>query len=255
MNTADVKSTGMPVADPAPARRSLRRFLPVAVLLSGLAGFFLLGLGEYLSLSMMTEHILELDRLVAENFWLSATVFTSVYALLTAFSVPGGLVLTLLGGCVFGTWLGTALVVTGATVGACGVFLAARTAFEETLRRRARGWLGRFEHGFRRNALSYLLVLRLVPLFPFWLVNIVPAFLGVPLRTYVIGTLIGIIPGSFVYASVGNGLSALVAVGEEPDLGAIFAPEILLPILGLAMLALVPVFYRRFSTDHGEERP
>ena len=93
--------------------------------------------------------------------------------------------------------------------------------------------------------MSYLLVLRLVPLFPFWLVNLVPAFLGVSLRTYVIGTFFGIMPGTFVYASVGRGLGSILAAGERPDLGIIFKAEVLIPLLGLALLALIPVIYKR----------
>jgi uncharacterized membrane protein YdjX (TVP38/TMEM64 family) len=110
----------------------------------------------------------------------------------------------------------------------------------------------RMEEGFRADALSYLLVLRLIPIFPFWLVNIVPAFLGVPLRTYVLGTLIGIIPGSFVYASVGNGLGAVFDAGQTPDLGIVFEPAILLPIVGLAVLALLPVAYRKSKARRKE---
>jgi uncharacterized membrane protein YdjX (TVP38/TMEM64 family) len=108
------------------------------------------------------------------------------------------------------------------------------------------------EEGFRQDALSYLLVLRLIPIFPFWLVNIVPAFLGVPLGTYVLGTFVGIIPGSFVYASVGNGLGAVFDAGGTPDLGIIFEPAILLPIVGLAVLALLPIAYRRFKARRRE---
>ncbi len=102
------------------------------------------------------------------------------------------------------------------------------------------------EAGFQKNALNYLLVLRLVPLFPFWLVNLVPAFLGVPLRTYILGTFLGIIPGTFVYASVGNGLGAVFDMGEKPDLGIILSPEVFGPLLGLAALSLVPIAYRKF---------
>ena len=107
--------------------------------------------------------------------------------------------------------------------------------------------LQRMEAGFRENALNYLLVLRLIPLFPFWLVNLVPAFLGVSLRHYVIGTFIGIIPGTFVYASLGNGLGAILDAGGAPDLKIIFSPEILIPIVGMAVLALLPVVYKRWK--------
>ena len=100
------------------------------------------------------------------------------------------------------------------------------------------------ESGFRDNAISYMLILRLVPLFPFWLVNLVPAFLGVSFASYAVTTVIGIIPGTAVYSSVGNGLGALVEAGRMPDLGLITDPEILLPLLGLALLSFLPVVYK-----------
>jgi uncharacterized membrane protein YdjX (TVP38/TMEM64 family) len=109
------------------------------------------------------------------------------------------------------------------------------------------------EEGFHENALSYLLVLRLIPIFPFWLINIVPAFLGVALGTYVLGTFIGIIPGSLVFASVGNGLGAVFDAGQTPDLGIIFEPQIIGPILGLAVLALLPIAYRKFRSRNDKQ--
>ena len=101
------------------------------------------------------------------------------------------------------------------------------------------------EEGFRENALSYLLVLRLIPLFPFWLVNLVPAFLSVRVWTFVLGTFLGIIPGSFVYVMVGNGLAMIIDAGKQPDLGVIFEPEVLIPICGLVLLSLIPIAYKR----------
>ena len=160
---------------------------------------------------------------------------------------PGGLVLTVTAGFLFGTLGGGLTAVVGATLGAVAVFLIARTALGEPLRARAGPWLGRMEAGFRENALSYLLVLRLVPIFPFWLVNLVPAFLGVPLATYALGTFLGIMPATFVFASVGSGLGAVFDRGEEPDLGLVFEPRVLLPLLGLAVLALpYPPLYKRW---------
>jgi uncharacterized membrane protein YdjX (TVP38/TMEM64 family) len=135
--------------------------------------------------------------------------------------------------------------VIAATCGATVVFLIARTALGDSLRQKAGPAMRRMEAGFRENALNYLLFLRLIPVFPFWLVNLVPAFLGVPLATYVLATLVGIIPGSLVYASVGNGLGTVFEAGGRPDLGIIFEPEIILPILGLAVLAILPVAYKK----------
>ena len=154
-------------------------------------------------------------------------------------------VVTPVGGFLFGVWLGAALSVIGATLGSIAVFLAARTAFYDLFHARAGRALARLEDGFRRDSFSYLLFLRLVPVFPFWLVNIVPALLGMKLGPYALATLIGIIPGALVYSSVGAGLGVLIDSGEMPDPGIIFEWRILLPLLGLAILALVPVLYTR----------
>jgi uncharacterized membrane protein YdjX (TVP38/TMEM64 family) len=137
--------------------------------------------------------------------------------------------------------------VIAATIGATLLFLAARTALGDVLRAKAGPGLRKLEDGFKRDALSYLLVLRLVPAFPFFLVNLAPAFLGVSLRTYLIGTFFGIMPGTFVFASVGAGLGAVFDRGERPDLSIILSPPVLLPLLALAALALVPVIWNRFK--------
>ena len=173
-------------------------------------------------------------------------------------SLPGGAVMTIAGGFVFGAAWTTAYVVVSATVGATGLFLVAKTALGDPLRARAGPFIQRVEKGFRANALSYLLVLRLIPLFPFWLVNLAPAFLGVPLRVYVVATFFGIMPGTAVYAWVGGGLGQLLAEGGEPNLGMNFEPHILLPLIALAALSTLPIVYRRLrrrgrssSATHG----
>jgi uncharacterized membrane protein YdjX (TVP38/TMEM64 family) len=132
-----------------------------------------------------------------------------------------------------------------ATFGATLLFVIARTSLGELFRQRSEGALARLKDGFAKGAFNYLLFLRLVPLFPFWLVNLVAAFLDVPLRTFVLGTAIGIIPGAAVYANVGSGLGSVLDRGQAPDLRIILSPPILVPILALAVLSLVPIAYRR----------
>ena len=222
-----------------------RRVLPLALILAGIAVFFIFDLGSYLSLESLAEHRATLTRFVAEHEFLAAAVFVLLYALAISLSIPGGLVLTITGGFLFGSWLGACLVVIGATVGAAGIFLAARSALGHLLRRRAGPWLTRMEQGFRRNALSYLLFLRLMPVFPFFVVNLVAAFMGVSLRTFVIGTFFGIIPATFVYASIGAGLGAVLDQGSELELADAVQPEVVIGLGGLAILALLPVVYRR----------
>jgi uncharacterized membrane protein YdjX (TVP38/TMEM64 family) len=219
------------------------------VLVVALIGAFALRLDRYLSFDQLAAHREWLLAEVAQLGILAPLCYVLIYAAATGLSIPGAVLLTLVAGFLFGTLAGAAIVVVGATLGAIIVFLAARTALGDALRARAGSFVRKLEAGFRANALSYLLVLRLIPLFPFWLVNLVPAFLGVRLGTFVLGTFLGIIPGSFVYASLGSGLGALIARGERPDLGIIFQPGVLGPLAGLALLALLPVVYKRFNGE------
>jgi uncharacterized membrane protein YdjX (TVP38/TMEM64 family) len=223
------------------------RWLPLVCLAAGFVAFFAFGLHDYLTFDTLKANRAGLLDWVAARPLLAPLVYVLVYAAVVSFSLPGGAVLTVTGGFLFGTLLGGAYAVTGATIGAVVVFLAARTALGDTLRARAGGAVKRMEEGFREDAFSYLLVLRLVPLFPFFIVNLVPAFLGVSLGVYALATLLGIIPGALVYASVGNGLGAVFDAGDTPDLGILFTAPILLPIVGLCLLALVPVAYKRLK--------
>ncbi len=224
-----------------------RRLLPLAALLAIGLVVYGSGLYRYASFDTLERHSHDLDRLVTGRPVLSALAFVLIYAIATAASIPGAVFLTIAGGFLFGTLLGAGLAVTGASIGAIGVFLVARTSLGESLRSTAAPWLERMRNGFNENALSYLFVLRIIPLFPFWVVNIVPALLGVSLRTYTLATVIGIVPGALVFASVGSGLDSVIARGEEPDLGLVLEPSILLPLLGLAALALLPVAYKHLK--------
>lgn len=224
-----------------------RRFLPLALLVAALVAFFAFGLQDWIDLDVLRRHRLWLAAQVADHYLLMLLAYMAIYAVSTAVSVPGGAVLTIAGGFLFGQMVGSAASVVAATIGAVALFLAARTALGDPLRARAGPWLERLEKGFAENALSYLLVLRLVPLFPFFVVNLVPAFLGVSLRTYVIGTALGIIPGSFVYTAVGAGLGELFEAGTEFSTADVLSPQILVALIGLALLAMLPVAYKRFS--------
>ena len=234
-----------PTGQTVRAGHAARRLLPILVLVAGLVVFFALGLDRYVSFEALRENREWLVAQVERHGVLATVAFTLIYMVVIAFSIPGGAVLTMTAGFLFGTLVAAGCAVVGGTAGAVILFLAARTAFADILRARAGPGMRRMEAGFRENALSYLLVLRLIPLFPFWLVNLVPAFLGVSLRTYVVGTFFGIIPGTLVYASLGNGLGAILDAGENPDLGVIFEPAVLLPILALAALAMLPVISKK----------
>ncbi len=245
----EAAETGQPEAPVRGKRLSLKRMWPLAVLALGLAGFFAADLHQYVTFDSLRENRADLKALVAAHAYTAPIVFMAVYAVAIAFSVPGGAILTITGGFLFGNVFGTALVVIAATLGATALFLIAKTSLGDALRARAGPWMKKLEAGFQENALSYLLVLRLIPLFPFFVVNLVPAFLGVTLRTYVIGTFVGIIPGGFVFASVGAGLDSLIdkSAGETISPGDVLTPEIVTALVGLAILALLPVAYKRFK--------
>ena len=218
-----------------------RRFWLALAAVALLAALRFTGLGELLSLDTLARHREALLGFVAGNLLLAALAYVAVYALAVALSVPGAVILTLAGGFLFGAAWGTALTVFGATLGATGVFLFAKTIFgEQALDRlgpRAQG----LAEAIRRNAASYLLVLRLVPLFPFFLVNLVPAFVGVRLPVYVLTTFVGIIPGTAVFSLTGAGLGNILDAGGTLDLRSVLSPEILAGLIGLAVLSLAAI--------------
>ncbi len=228
---------------------SFARLLPLLLLLAVLVAFFALGLNKYLTLDLLRENREVLKTWVHEHKTEAVLLFILAYIMVAAFSLPLGVLLSVAGGFLFGSVFGAAWIVVGATIGATILFFVAKTALGEPLRERFASQLKKMEEGFRTNAFSYLLLLRLVPLFPFWLVNLAPAFLGVSVTTFVVTTAIGIIPGSFVFASIGNGLNALFEAGERPDLSLmalLSRPDFYVPIVGLAVLSLIPIVYRTF---------
>lgn len=203
------------------------------------------GVLDYLSFEALAENRAWLAAQVVSLGYAAPLIFLAVYAVATALSLPTGLLLSTLGGFLFGTFFGGFLNVVGATLGATAIFFAAKTVLGDALRERAGPSVQKFEAGFRENELSYMLVLRLVPVFPFWLVNLAPAFLGVRATTYVIGTFLGIVPGALVFASVGTGLGAVLASGGTPDGSVILQPEVIGPIAALVILSLLPVFTKK----------
>lgn len=244
-------ATGDDVDESKPASGWLR-FLPIAVIASGVlvAGYFLWGFPIF---EVLAKHYQTMTDWRDANWTASIALFTLVYVIAVAFSVPGAVWLTLIGGFLFGTILGSVLVVAAATSGAVLIFLAARTALGDSLRARAGRWLEAMEDGFRQGEVSYLLIMRLVPAVPFFVANLAPAFFGARLWTYVWTTAVGIIPGTVVYISIGAGLGAQLARGEAPDLGVIFQPHVLGPLLGLAVLAALPLVLKRLGLLKGKD--
>jgi len=226
-------------------RFTWRRLLPPLVLLAGLGLFFALDLSQYLSFSVLAEHRQSLLAWAAAHNWLAPLAYIGLYILIVTFSLPGATVMTVSGGFVFGVWAGGAYAVVGATVGATLLFIVAKSSLGDFLLAKAGPAVKRMQSGFEANAWSYMFVLRLVPIFPFFLVNLAPAFLGVPLRIYVVATLFGILPGGLVFALAGAGLGSVFDSGQAFTLQGILTPEMIAALCGLALLAMLPVVYKK----------
>lgn len=224
---------------------TLKRTIPLLLLGLGLALFMALDLGRFFDLSELQSHQTELQRWVDERPVVAPAVYILFYTALVAFSLPVASFVTIVGGFLFGVWFGTLSTAIGATLGASLVFLAARTALRDVLRAKAGPWLDKLEGEFRTNGFHYLLFLRLVPAFPFWLVNIAPALFGVRFVPFVLATAAGILPGTFVFTYFGHGLSATLQQSHDLSLAAIATPEILIGLTLLALVSLLPVWFKR----------
>ncbi len=223
----------------------LRR-LPIIVI-AAVAIFGAVYLRDYLTFETLAERREDLLAFRDANYLLTALMFIFTYVLIAGFSLPGATIATLTGGFLFSTFPGALFNIFGATLGATAIFVAARWGFGEKLGARLEGSEGvvkKIKDGIDENQWSMLFFIRLVPAVPFFMANLVPSFLEVPLRRFVISTFFGIMPGAIVYTSVGAGLGEVFARGETPDLGIIFQPQILLPILGLALLSVLPILIK-----------
>ena len=238
----------------APTGR-IRRFVPAFVVAAGLAAGYALGLQRYLSLDFLAASSDALTGYAAAHPVLAPSLFFAAYVAAVAFSFPAASVLTIFGGFLFGWLAGGTLVAFAATLGATLLFLAARGAFADMLRRRLGGFAGRVAAGFEEDAFGYLLALRLAPIFPFFVVNIAPAFLKVGLRTYVAATFLGILPGTFAYAWLGQGVGSVIGAarkgGHAASLADLVTPQITLAFALLALVAALPPVVRRIRRQRG----
>ncbi len=247
---------GLMMADKALRRtdkgrgKALLRFLPLAVILAGLGFAYAMGWHRVLSLTYLADSRADLGAFIETNYLLSLAGFFLVYALATAFSFPAASVLTIVAGLFFGWLVAGVLVAFAATLGATALFLAARSAFGDVLHRNLGDRVARLADGFEKDAFGYLLVLRLAPIFPFWVINIAPALFSVPVRTYVAATFIGILPGTFAYAYLGTGLDSVLAAARESgravSIGDLVTPEITIAFAALALVAAIPTAIRAF---------
>ncbi|WP_430511302.1 TVP38/TMEM64 family protein [Pannonibacter phragmitetus] len=239
-----------PLRDTQPPRtqRSLWRFAPAVLIVAGLVSGYALGLQDYLSLDYLAGQRTALRAYVEAHVLWSAALFLVVYILAVAFSFPAASILTVFGGFLFGWLLGGALVAAGATIGASLLFLATRSAFGGFLHHRVKGVMKTLADGFRENAFGYLFAIRLAPVFPFFVVNIAAALFDISLGRFVAATFLGILPGTFAYAYLGQGVDSVLlasqASGHEAQLSDLVTPEITLAFFVLAAFAVLPTLVK-----------
>jgi uncharacterized membrane protein YdjX (TVP38/TMEM64 family) len=234
---------------PAP-NSLLRRFAPAGVIVAALAFGYAMDWQRFFTLDYLAQSQTMLQTYVAENPVLSRVAFFAAYTLAVAVSFPAASILTIFGGFLFGWFTGGFIVALAATLGACILFLAAQSAFGDSLRGRVGGAAKAMSEGFEKDAFNYLLFLRLAPIFPFFVINIVPALFKVPLKTYATATLLGILPGTFAYAFLGQGLGssldAAAKAGTTLSVKDLITPQLLTAFVVLALAALLPIIIKRF---------
>ncbi len=227
---------------PQSSSSSSGKILTGIVFLFGLGAFIYFDLGQYLSLDSIKANRDLLRGFTESNYMLTVILFILLYVLQTTFSLPGGAILTLTSGFLFGSVMGTFFVNIGATLGATLAFLAARYLLRDWVERKVGDRLEAIQTGFAQNAFSYLLTLRLIPAFPFFLVNLVSGLTRINIGTYILATSLGIIPGSFVFAFAGQQISSINSLSE------IASPPVLLAFTLLGLLALMPVAYKKWTS-------
>jgi uncharacterized membrane protein YdjX (TVP38/TMEM64 family) len=234
-------------AGPSGSASRLSLLVLISLLVGGIAAVIALGLDGQLGLDAVRRHHDRLASFVSGDPLLASLVFMGLYATAVAVSVPGVQILAVIGGWLFGWLHGTIYVAVAATIAASAVFLLARSALAQSFRVRAGPTLERFANGFRDNASSYVFVLHLVPVFPYAVVNTLPAACGVRLRTFVLGAFLGVLPSTVLLAQFGSGLGEVLAQGTSIGLASLLTPQILGALAGLGGLALLPVFYRAWQ--------
>jgi uncharacterized membrane protein YdjX (TVP38/TMEM64 family) len=229
---------------------TISKVILIVAVISAIIGFFTMGFDSYLSFETLRNNRGKLLDWYNHHYLITMVLFILTYTLVVALSLPGAIWMTLVGGFIFGTLQGTVLAVVSATLGAFIVFILVQFCLVDFFRAKTGKAVEKMEAGFKSNALSYLIFLRLVPVFPFWLVNLVPAFLRLPVRTFIIGTSIGIIPGTALFCWVGSGLGVVLDTGDALDpLEILLRPEVIGPIIGLGILSLIPIIYKNITNN------
>ncbi|MDP5083630.1 MAG: VTT domain-containing protein [Rickettsiaceae bacterium] len=226
--------------------RKLYKFAPLLIIIAVALIISMSGLHKYISLDKLREHQIFLQDYIIKNTFIAITIYCLIYFAIVSLSIPAATIMTLIGGFLFGQIISTICIVLSASCGACVIFMSTKMATRNVIRNETGKWVKKMQKGFAENAFSYMLTLRLIPMFPFVLVNLVAGILQIPLKIFFFGTLIGIIPGTFIYVSVGVSMQKLLNQSNfSPEV--LLEPQIIFSLTGLGFLALLPIIYKRLK--------
>ena len=229
--------------------KKAKKWIPLAILVSLLGLFFYFHLYQYLSFETLKTYRETLFAWKQDNFLLFLLIFAGIYILTYACYIPGAATfLAIVGGFVLGPFLGTVVITVSVTLGALIVYLAVHLALRDYVEKKASKWVKRLEKGFHDNAFSYLIMLRLLPFLPYWLVNMTAALLNIPQRIFLSATFLGVLPRILILTTIGYGLNELFVIEGLSDFKILSHPKMLLPLLGLVLLSFLPFIYRRVSS-------
>lgn len=224
--------------------KKLQKYIPIVALILLAYYVWFSGIYSYISLETLKEHQNFLKNFVKENFVIASLLFSLLYFTIVSLSVPAATIMSLVGGFLFGQTVATICVVLSASSGACVVFLSTKFASRNSIKKRYGSWAQKMKDGFEENAFLYMLTLRLMPIFPFVIINIVSGILQIKLKTFFFGTLVGIIPITYIHVSLGVAMQTLLNEDNfTPE--SLLSPEIFIALFGLGMLAFLPIIYRR----------
>jgi uncharacterized membrane protein YdjX (TVP38/TMEM64 family) len=239
-----IKNSGNPLMSAVNKKFVIRR-LPLAFIFCGLFCFFYFHLDTYINFETLKEHRQFLSAWTQEHYSLAVCLYMISYVATILCAIPSSIFFSLTAGFLFGSIFGFLYTMVSAIIGAAIFFLLIRTALAEWLAEKLGKKLQHFEAGFQENAFNYILTMRLIPIFPFFIVNIASAILGVRLFSFLAATFLGIIPANMIYVSLGHGLGKIFDHHQTPNIEIIFQPHIFIPLILMAVLALLPVVYKK----------
>lgn len=224
----------------------VRKWFLLALLTCLLVAFFYFDLKQYLTFDTLKKYHKVALSWTQDHYLPAVAIYLFIFIGLIACAIPSATFMALFGGFLFGS-IAIIYATIGTTLGGFILFIAIRTALGKSIAAKSTGWLKNMEEGFHKNAFNYLIMMRLVPVFPCWISNISAGVMNVPIKTFLLATTIGVFPSTAIYVMVGRGLDTFFSSGKTPTVDLLLTPSLFIPLLALAIISIIPIFYKRFN--------